>query len=187
MFDSLQPHELQHTRLPWCPSLPLWVCSNSYIKLVKSSNHLIIIIVVIIIITIIITYFVSGCLLRIERKREKSVILTTVILTVWEMKLRFRKAEWFAQGHTASDRNRTQTQDYVTAKLTVLTIDQSTELWSISIIPHLNILWFTFHRSPAPSLLGFASWSKSANSSSLKYFVFKNNALLISNELGMTW
>ena len=28
MFDSLLPHELQHTRLP-CPSLSPWVCSNS--------------------------------------------------------------------------------------------------------------------------------------------------------------
>ena len=28
MFDSLQPHGLQHTRLP-CPSLSPWVCSNS--------------------------------------------------------------------------------------------------------------------------------------------------------------
>ena len=28
MFDSLQPHELQHTKLP-CPSLSPWVCSNS--------------------------------------------------------------------------------------------------------------------------------------------------------------
>ena len=28
MSDSLQPHELQHTRLP-CPSLSLGVCSNS--------------------------------------------------------------------------------------------------------------------------------------------------------------
>ena len=29
MSDSLQPHGLQHTRLP-CPSLSLRVCSNSY-------------------------------------------------------------------------------------------------------------------------------------------------------------
>ena len=28
MSDSLQPHGLQHTRLP-CPSLSLWACSNS--------------------------------------------------------------------------------------------------------------------------------------------------------------
>ena len=28
MSDSLQPHELQHARLP-CPSLSPWVCSNS--------------------------------------------------------------------------------------------------------------------------------------------------------------
>ena len=28
MSSSLQPHELQHTRLP-CPSLSPWVCSNS--------------------------------------------------------------------------------------------------------------------------------------------------------------
>ena len=28
MSDSLQPHELQHSRLP-CPSLSPWVCSNS--------------------------------------------------------------------------------------------------------------------------------------------------------------
>ena len=28
MSDSLQPHELQHARLP-CPSLSLWICSNS--------------------------------------------------------------------------------------------------------------------------------------------------------------
>ena len=28
MSDCLQPHELQHTRLP-CPSLSPWVCSNS--------------------------------------------------------------------------------------------------------------------------------------------------------------
>ena len=31
VFDSLQPNELQHTRLP-CPSLSLWVCSNSCLK-----------------------------------------------------------------------------------------------------------------------------------------------------------
>ena len=28
MSDSLKPHELQHTRLPW-PSISLWVCSDS--------------------------------------------------------------------------------------------------------------------------------------------------------------
>ena len=28
MSNSLRPHELQHARLP-CPSLSLWVCSNS--------------------------------------------------------------------------------------------------------------------------------------------------------------
>ena len=29
MSNSLRPHGLQHSRLP-CPSLSLWVCSNSY-------------------------------------------------------------------------------------------------------------------------------------------------------------
>ena len=28
MSDSLRPHKLQHTRLPW-PSISLWVCSDS--------------------------------------------------------------------------------------------------------------------------------------------------------------
>ena len=41
MFNSLQPHELQHTRLP-CPSLSLGVCSNSCpMSPVMLSNHLI--------------------------------------------------------------------------------------------------------------------------------------------------
>ena len=38
--DSLQPHGLQHTRLP-CPSLSPRVCSNSSIESVMPSNHLI--------------------------------------------------------------------------------------------------------------------------------------------------
>ena len=38
--DSLQPHGLQHARLP-CPSLFPGVCSNSYIESVMPSNHLI--------------------------------------------------------------------------------------------------------------------------------------------------
>ena len=37
--DSLQPHGLQHTRLP-CPSLPPGACSNSCPLLVMPSNHL---------------------------------------------------------------------------------------------------------------------------------------------------
>ena len=40
MSDSLQPHELQHTRLP-CPSLSPRVCSNSSIESAMPSNHLI--------------------------------------------------------------------------------------------------------------------------------------------------
>ena len=41
MSDSLQPHELQHTRLP-CPSLSPGVCSKSIsIESVMLSNHLI--------------------------------------------------------------------------------------------------------------------------------------------------
>ena len=39
--DSLQPHELQHTRLP-CPSLSPRVCSNSLsIESMRPSSHLI--------------------------------------------------------------------------------------------------------------------------------------------------
>ena len=41
MSDSLQPHGLQHARLP-CPSLAPGVCSNSYVSWVMMpSNHLI--------------------------------------------------------------------------------------------------------------------------------------------------
>ena len=40
MSNSLQPHGLQHARLP-CPSLFPGVCKNSSIKLVMPSNHLI--------------------------------------------------------------------------------------------------------------------------------------------------
>ena len=38
--NCLQPHRLQHTRLP-CPSPSSRVCSNSYIESVMPSNHLI--------------------------------------------------------------------------------------------------------------------------------------------------
>ena len=38
--DSLQPHALQHARLP-CPSPTSRACSNSFIELVMPSNHLI--------------------------------------------------------------------------------------------------------------------------------------------------
>ena len=38
--DSLQPHALQHARLP-CPSPTPGACSNSSIELVMPSNHLI--------------------------------------------------------------------------------------------------------------------------------------------------
>ena len=40
MFDSLQPHGLQHTSLP-CPSPTSRACSNSSIKSVMPSNRLI--------------------------------------------------------------------------------------------------------------------------------------------------
>ena len=40
MSDSLQPHRLQHARLP-CPSPTSRACSNSSIKSVMPSNHLI--------------------------------------------------------------------------------------------------------------------------------------------------
>ena len=40
MSDSLQPHEVQHTRPP-CPSPTPGVCSNSSIELVMPSKHLI--------------------------------------------------------------------------------------------------------------------------------------------------
>ena len=40
MSDSLQPHELQHTRAI-CPPLSPWVCSNISIELVMPFNHLI--------------------------------------------------------------------------------------------------------------------------------------------------
>ena len=40
MFDSLQPHGLQHTR-PLCPSPSPRVCSNSSTESVMPSNHLI--------------------------------------------------------------------------------------------------------------------------------------------------
>ena len=40
MFNSLRPHGMQHTRLP-CPSTTPRACSNSSIKSVTPSNHLI--------------------------------------------------------------------------------------------------------------------------------------------------
>ena len=40
VYDSMQPHGLQHTRLP-CPSPSPGSCSNSCIELVMPSNHLI--------------------------------------------------------------------------------------------------------------------------------------------------
>ena len=40
MSDTLQPHELQHTRLP-CPSLSPWVCSLMSIESMMPCNHLI--------------------------------------------------------------------------------------------------------------------------------------------------
>ena len=41
MSDSLQPHGLQHTRLP-CPSLSPWVCSNSMSieSMMPSNRHI---------------------------------------------------------------------------------------------------------------------------------------------------
>ena len=40
VFDSLQPHGLQHARPP-CPSPTPGACSNTSIELMKPSNHLI--------------------------------------------------------------------------------------------------------------------------------------------------
>ena len=45
VFDSLQPHRLQHAKL-LCSSPPPGTCSNSSIELVMPSNHLVLVTVI---------------------------------------------------------------------------------------------------------------------------------------------
>lgn len=65
------------------------------------------------------------------------------------MKLRFREVKRFTQGHTVSDRNRTQTQVYMTAELTVLTTDLPTDPAPLIHLNYSSHQCCLVHTSPA--------------------------------------